>query len=117
MDSFNIKWDQNREIPVIHLEGDITGDISGKIQAAYDIIKSEKRTYTMIFDFSNSKYINSSGISIFIQLLQEYQAHNGQFIFTGLNEHLNKVLHIVGITEFIKICDTIESAFIFSKNP
>ncbi len=116
MDSFDIKWHLNREFPVIHLEGDITGEASVKIQAAYEKIKSEKRTYTMIFDFSNSKYINSSGISIFVQMLQEYQEHNGQFIFTGLNEHLSKVLHIVGITEFITICDSIDSAIILSKN-
>jgi len=116
MDSFEIKWYLNREFPVILLEGDITGETSVKIRAAFDKIKSEKRTYSMIFDFTNSKYINSSGISIFIQLLQEYQAHNGQFIFTGLSDHLNKVIHIVGISGFITIYDTVDSAIILSKN-
>ncbi len=116
MECFDIKWDITGECPVILLEGDITGDSSYRIQEAYDRIKSGKHTETLIFDFSNSQYINSSGISIFIQMLQDYQGHNGRFIFTGLNEHLNKVLHIVGITEFITICDTIDSAFILSKN-
>ncbi len=116
MKCFDIKWDNSKECPVILLEGDITGDSSDKIQQAYDRIKSEKHTETLIFDFTNSQYINSSGISIFIQMLQEYQEHNGRFIFTGLNEHMSKVLDIVGITEYITICDSINSAFSLSKN-
>lgn len=115
MECFDIKWDMTRECPVILLQGDITGDSSHKIQETYNRIKSEKITETLIFDFSNSKYINSSGISIFIQMLQEYQEQNGRFIFTGLNEHMNKVLDIVGITEYITICDSIDSAFSLSK--
>ena len=116
MECFDIKWDMSKVCPVILLEGDITGDSSDKIQEAYNRIKSEKHTETVIFDFTNSKYINSSGISIFIQMLQEYQEHNGRFIFTGLNEHMSKVLDIVGITEYITICDSIDSAFDLSKN-
>lgn len=111
MESFEIQWDISRKCPVILLKGDITADSSDKIQAAYKEIKKVGPANTLIFDFNNSKYINSSGISNLIKILHKHQETNGKFIFTGLSDHMVKVLDIVGLTEYVTICNTLDSAF------
>ena len=111
MESFKIDWDITGKCPVILLMGDITGDSSEKLQAVYQKIIDEGSADTLIFDFKNSRYINSSGISSLIRILHKHQETNGKFIFTGLTDHLIKVLDIVGLTEYVTICDSIDSAF------
>lgn len=110
MDSFEIQWDTSKKCPVIFLKGDITGDSSEKIQAAYYEITKAASSNTLIFDFNNSKYINSSGISSLIKILHKHQETNGKFIFTGLSDHMVKVLDIVGLTEYVTICNNLDSA-------
>lgn len=111
MNSFEIQWDISKTYPVILLKGDITANSSEKIQAAYYEIKKTVSSNTLIFDFNNSKYINSSGISGLIKILQNHQETNGKFIFTGLSDHMIKVLDIVGLTEYVTICNDLDSAF------
>lgn len=111
MNSFEIQWDTSKKYPVIFLKGDITIDSSEKIQDAYNEIKNAVSSKTLIFDFNESKYINSSGISSLIKILQNHQEVNGKFIFTGLSDHMTKVLDIVGLTEYVTICSNLDSAF------
>jgi anti-anti-sigma factor len=116
METFDIQWNSNRKCPVILLKGDITGDSSDRLQAVYEEIKNAGSSNdTLIFDFNNSRYINSSGISSLIRILHIHQERNGRFIFTGLTEHMLKVLDIVGLTEYVTICDSIDSAFDTAK--
>ncbi len=110
MESFEIKWDIKGKCPVIFLQGDITGDSSEKLHAAYEEIKKEAAADTLIFDFNNSRYINSSGISSLIRILHIHQETNGKFIFTGLTEHMIKVFDIVGLTEYVTIYASIDAA-------
>lgn len=110
MNPFNLTWVIEREIPVIYLEGDITSESDQVLKDAYNEIKKKSRSRVFIFDFTKSNYINSSGISSFIKIIHLHKEANGDFIFTGLSDHLLKVMDIVGLTEYISISETIESA-------
>ena len=45
-----------------------------------------------------------------------HKEEDGDFVFTGLSEHLKKVMDIVGLTDYVKIFDTIETAIQKSKS-
>ncbi|HOP61754.1 MAG TPA: STAS domain-containing protein [Spirochaetota bacterium] len=110
MNPFNIKWVLEKDIPVVFLEGDITSESDSLLKETYAEIKKKNRSRVYIFDFSKSNYINSSGISSFIKIIHIHKESNGEFIFTGLSDHLLKVMDIVGLTEYISISENIESA-------
>jgi len=110
MNPFNLTWEIDRDIPVVYLEGDITSESDQFLKETYKEIKKISRARIYIFDFTKSNYINSSGISSFIKIIHLHKESNGDFIFTGLSDHLLKVMDIVGLTEYISISDTIESA-------
>lgn len=110
MNPFNLNWAIENDIPVIYLEGDITSESDQTLRETYNEIKMKSRSRFFIFDFTDSNYINSSGISSFIKIIHLHKESNGEFIFTGLSDHLLKVMDIVGLTEYISISETIQSA-------
>lgn len=106
MKGFSLKIDYDSKIPLVYLSGDITSDAEPFLHEAYEEIIKKTKTATIIFDFNNAFYINSSGISAFIKLIHKHNDYNGNFIFTGLSDHLKKVIDIVGLTEYITILDS-----------
>ncbi|HOP28421.1 MAG TPA: STAS domain-containing protein [Spirochaetota bacterium] len=110
MNPFHLTWEIEKDIPVIYLEGDITSESDNILKDAYNDIKKKSKSRIFIFDFTKSNYINSSGISSFIKIIHLHKESNGDFVFTGLSDHLLKVMDIVGLTEYISISETIESA-------
>ena len=105
MKGFSLRIDLDNKIPLIYLNGDITSDAESYLFTAYDDIMKKTKASTIIFNFDNAHYINSSGISAFIKLLHQHNDINGKFIFTGLSDHLKKVIDIVGLTDYITISD------------
>ena len=116
MSSFNLNWKIEKTFPVIFLEGDITSEADQLLEEAYYEIRNSVKKNIYIFDFERASYINSSGISSFIKIIHMHKEGNGDFIFTGLSEHLKKVMDIVGLTDYVKIFDTIEAAIQSSKD-
>jgi len=107
MKGFSLRIDFDNNIPSVYLNGDITSDAEPYLFEAYNEIMKKHRALTIIFNFDNAHYINSSGISAFIKLLHQHNEINGNFIFTGLSDHLKKVIDIVGLTDYITIRDEI----------
>ncbi len=116
MSVFSLKWKLEKNFPVIFLDGDITSEADQLLEEAYSEIRNQVKERIYIFDFTNANYINSSGISSFIKIIHMHKEENGDFIFTGLSEHLKKVMDIVGLTDYVKIYDTIETAIQKSKS-
>jgi len=116
MSSFNLHWKIEKNFPVIFLDGDITSEADKLLEEVYFEISKQIKDKIYIFDFENANYINSSGISSFIKIIHMHKEENGDFIFTGLSDHLKKVMDIVGLTDYVKIFDTIETAIQKSRN-
>lgn len=110
MSAFNLNWKLERSFPIIILEGDITSEADLLLEEVYFEIRNQIKEKIYIFDFRKANYINSSGISSFIKIIHMHKEENGEFIFIGLSEHLKKVMDIVGLTDYVKIFDTIETA-------
>jgi len=110
MSSFSLNWKIDKTFPVIYLNGDITSEADQLLEQAYYEIKNQIKKKTYIFDFEKANYINSSGISSFIKIIHMHKEEDGEFIFTGLSDHLKKVMDIVGLTDYVKIFDNIETA-------
>jgi len=110
MSSFSLNWKLEKNFPVIFLDGDITSEADQLLEEAYYEIRNQVKDKIYIFDFEKANYINSSGISSFIKIIHLHKDEDGDFIFTGLSEHLKKVMDIVGLTDYVKIFDTVEKA-------
>lgn len=64
-----------------------------------------------ILDFSELEYLTSSGIRIIIFALKKAQSHAGKLIICSLQEAVEKVLTISGLTSSIPIAPNRQEAF------
>ncbi|MGQ9842141.1 MAG: STAS domain-containing protein [Spirochaetota bacterium] len=97
-------------IPVLILEGDITSEADSDIMNSYRDLKEKNSFFYLIIDFKATKYINSAGIATLINIIQDFGDFGGRVVFTGLSQHFQKVMDIVGIIDFVNIYQTNEEA-------
>lgn len=97
-------------IPVIFIEGDLTSDADGDAKGVYSEVKDKYTNKKLIVNFDNTKYINSSGIATLIHIIQDVNEKGGIIAFVGMSDHLKKVMNIVGISDFVKIFNTVHDA-------
>lgn len=97
-------------IPVLILEGDITSEADSDIMNSYRELKEKNSPFYLIIDFNATKYINSAGIATLINIIQDFSDFGCKVAFTGLSQHFQRVMGIVGITDFVNIYQTNEEA-------
>jgi anti-anti-sigma factor len=105
----HIIYEQNGNLPIMCIEGEITSESDEDIVSSYNSIPQEKRSRVLI-DFSKTSYINSAGIAILISLITKASENQGKIEFVGLNAHFRKVMDIVGLTDFVMIHEDLEQA-------
>jgi anti-anti-sigma factor len=108
-DKFSIKYSVERGTPVIHLAGEITSDAEDALLQCYNAIPADALGH-VVLDFHETKYINSSGIAILIQLITRASDNKNRVEFSSLNPHFRKVMDIVGLTDFVQIHNTLADA-------
>ena len=104
------KLDQQNDITILHIQGDITAQSEPVINDAYQKADEQGVAQKILIQFEEDAYINSGGIAVLIQILAHTQKKNQQIGITGLSEHFKKIFNMVGIAKFAGIYDTIEDA-------
>ncbi|MDA3899333.1 MAG: STAS domain-containing protein [Spirochaetes bacterium] len=108
--NYSVRFELISDVPVIYIVGDMTSDADSAVVKVFREIKTKHGLKRIIFNFSETNYINSAGLATLINIIQEMEKVEGQVVFAGLTTHFQKVMDIVGITEFVKIVDTNEGA-------
>lgn len=109
MSVFQIELAYEDVVPVLHISGEITSESEEEMLAAYDGIPSDRRA-RVILHFSQTRYINSSGIAILIGVINRATESQGKVDFAGLSPHFRKVMDIVGLTDFVRVFDSLPEA-------
>jgi anti-sigma B factor antagonist len=88
-----------KPVSVLAFSGDISSTSRDAILAAYHGL--DGASSKVLLDFSGVDYINSTGISIIIQMLLEASKIGGRAIaIFGLSPHFQKVFTMVGINKY-----------------
>jgi anti-anti-sigma factor len=107
---YKISSESLESIPVINIEGDLTSDADGEVKSIYARLKDSYSMEKLIINFEKTKYINSSGIATLINIIQDANERKGKICFVGMSEHLQKVMDIVGISDFVQVRKTNQEA-------
>lgn len=99
---FDITSEKISGIPIVYISGDITSESHNRILDYYKKITSQDQ-YNLILNFANTAYINSAGIATLINIITDITDKNGKIIFVNLSSHFQKVMDIVGLTDFVDI--------------
>jgi len=93
------------ETGIIDIKGEVNGFAENALMDAYTQA-STPTTRTIILNFSELDYMNSSGIGLLVTLLIRVKRQNQRLLAFGLNEHYQHIFELTRLHEAINIYDT-----------
>jgi anti-anti-sigma factor len=97
-----IEVQQRGEVTLLEFMGDVTTDSEAAFTQAQKRI-SDDGSEKILLKFKEDAHINSGGIALLIQLLQNAERSGYRVGITGLSDHFMKIFDLVGITKFAAI--------------
>jgi anti-sigma B factor antagonist len=99
----------NRE-KVLPLEGEIDLHVSPRIAGSLRNLIKEKPEQVVI-DLSKVTYIDSSGLAVLIEGMQNVEGYGGKFALAGLQERVRPIFEIARLDQVFRIFPDAASAF------
>jgi anti-sigma B factor antagonist len=90
---------------VIDIRGDITGAAEEVLMAAYDEA-SKNGAKSIVLNFDDLDYMNSSGIGLLVTVLIRAQRQKQSLKAFGLSEHYRQIFELTRLNEAIGIYDS-----------
>jgi anti-anti-sigma factor len=110
MDSkLTVKVDKREKYAVLYTEGYINNIRGEELSRQFDLLVDEGYN-KVIFNFENSKIINSIGISILIEIIEKTIAEKGHIYFCNLTPVIARTFEIMGLTQYAKVYPKEEDA-------
>jgi anti-sigma B factor antagonist len=86
----------------IVLHGDVNADADGALPDAYAAAIANGAT-TVLLDFSNVGFMNSTGIALVVELLADAIQHGRSLVATGLSPHYREIFEITRLADHITV--------------
>jgi len=87
---------------VLPLEGEIDLHVSPQISASLAAIVKRKPAKVVV-DLSKVTYIDSSGLAVLIEAMQNVGAYGGKFALAGLQEAVRPIFEIARLDQVFRI--------------
>lgn len=94
---------------VLPLEGEIDLHVSARVAAALGAM-IEKKPPRLVVDLSNVSYIDSSGLAVLIEGMQNVEAYGGKFILAGIKENVKPIFEIARLDQVFIIFPHVDAA-------
>jgi anti-anti-sigma factor len=98
-----------RGVVVLDLRGEINGFAQEALDAAYSEAESNDPE-TILLNFEEVDYINSTGIALIVGLLAKARASHKRLLACNLSEHYVEIFNITRLSDYIGVFPDEESA-------
>ena len=90
---------------IIHLPEELDHHNCKNLRYETDLLMAENYIHRLVFDFSRTTFMDSSGIGILMGRYKKVSLFGGRVLAIHVNDRLKKVMQMAGICEFIEILD------------
>ena len=90
------------DVSIIDLHGEINGDAETILNDSYRETK-DSGTPTVLLNFADVSYINSTGIALIVGLLAETRKAKRSLATCGLSDHYAEIFRITRLSDFMSI--------------
>lgn len=97
------------EPSILPLEGEIDLHVSPQIGASLAKL-IEKKPAQLVVDLSQVSYIDSSGLAVLIEAMQNVSSYGGEFALCGLQEGVRPIFEIARLDQVFRIFPDTASA-------
>ncbi len=94
---------------VLPLEGEIDLHVSPRIATSLNAMIKEKPKQ-LVVDLSQVTYIDSSGLAILIEAMQNVDGYGGKFALAGLQESVRPIFEIARLDQVFRIFPDADAA-------
>jgi len=98
------------DVTIVSLNGELIEREQGKTLLAEIDKLVEEEHLKYVFDLSGLKYINSSGLSVLINILTKARKLGGEVIISCVSKKVNELLIITKLHTIFTVTDSIEKA-------
>jgi anti-anti-sigma factor len=88
-------------VPVIDLEGEIDGEAEPALLDAYD--RAAIGTDRLVLNFGPTRYINSTGLAVIVQILARARSAGVAIHAFGLTDHYRQIFEITRLADFVAL--------------
>ena len=97
------------ESNVLPLEGEIDLHVSPRVAESLRTM-SEQKPARLVVDLSDVTYIDSSGLAVLIEGMQNVEAYGGKFFLAGLQDNVRSILEIARLDQVFIIFPHVDAA-------
>ena len=94
---------------VVPLEGEIDLHVSPRLAATLNAALKDKPR-NLVVDMSKCTYIDSSGLAVLIEAMQNVEKYGGTFALAALQESVKPIFEIARLDQVFRIFPDLESA-------
>ncbi|HEY0368311.1 MAG TPA: STAS domain-containing protein [Chthoniobacterales bacterium] len=94
---------------VLPLEGEIDLHVSPRIASSLTAMVNQKPPQ-LVVDLSQVSYIDSSGLAVLIEAMQNVAAYGGKFALAGLQETVRPIFEIARLDQVFRIFPDVDAA-------
>ena len=98
---FNAIVRADGDVPVIDLEGQIDADAEAALLDAYDSAADGARR--LVLNFGPTRYINSTGLAVIVQILARARASGVAVHAFGLTDRYRHIFEITRLADFVAL--------------
>ena len=109
MTDFNIKVREEGDITILETSGYLNNFGGDRVASICKQSISEGKRKLLI-NMENTKMVNSIGVSILIEIIEDLQGVNGKIAYYNVAPIVEKTFNIMGITNYSKIYTSEEDA-------
>ena len=102
----DITLESQGAVTIMGIQGDITAFSEPFLNEAYRKANAQGAK-KILLKIDEGSYINSGGIAVLIQILAQTKGNNQVIGVTGISDHFKKIFHMVGITKFAQIYNSL----------
>ena len=94
---------------VLPLEGEIDLHVSPRVSASLGAM-IEKKPQRLVVDLSKVSYIDSSGLAVLIEGMQNVEAYGGKFMLAGIQDNVKPIFEIARLDQVFIIFPHVDAA-------
>lgn len=103
-------FEEKEETLIIYLPGELDHHVAGVIREETESLFICKKIRDVIFDYTNTHFMDSSGIGLVMGRYRQVRYLKGDVYIVGVNEKIARILDISGLYRVAKRCENINAA-------
>lgn len=103
-------YEARGQVLVIHLPRELDNHNCKNLKYETDLLLSENYISRVVFDFTNTEFMDSSGIGILLNRYKQMVKSGGRVAIYGVGPQVGRILAIGGISRLIDRFDSKDAA-------